>query len=341
MMIKAPLLLFFAILLAYGAQSPGVPVWPQPPQKPRIAYVKSITKAEDLGIKKGFFARLWDFVAGREERKLLKPFGIHHDGERLYVTDPGLKALVIFDKKRGRADFVGRSEALDFIMPVDVVTDEKGNIYVTDSMRAVVFKLDAKGKLLKKFGHHFLKRPTGIVYDRAAKRLIVVDTVAGNLKVFSTDGVYLDKKGRPGRGEGEFNRPTFAAADSDRFVYVSDSMNFRIQILDHNLSFVKAFGKLGTVAGTFGSPRGVAVDAKKRVYVTDTLFNNVQIFDQNGSVLLAFGSYGTGPGEFVIPEDITITKDATIYITDSYNMRVQVFRILDTDSSAIFQGGGK
>jgi len=329
----------FLLATAILAESNTTLVWPPPPEQPRIAYVKTITKAEDLGIKKGFLAKLWEFVAGKEERKLIKPFGIHHDGERLYVTDAGLKAILIFDLKKGKLEIVDRSSVHDLIMPVDIVTDVRGEIYVTDSMRAVVFKFDRSGKLLKKFGHHFLKRPTGIAYDTAKDRLVVVDTVASNLKLFSTDGKYLNKVGRPGKGAGEFNRPTFIATDDRNTFYVSDSMNHRIQMLDANLSFKKAFGRLGNVIGTFGSPRGVAVDPKGRIYVTDTLFNAVQIFDQDGNVLLAFGSYGTGPGEFVIPEDITITKDGTIYITDSYNMRVQVFKILDIGQSAPAQGG--
>jgi len=336
---RLAIVLLFAITAS--AKSAYTLVWPPPPEQPRIAYVKSITKAEDLGIKKGFLAKLWDFVAGKEERKLLKPFGIHYHDGRLYVTDTGLKAVVIFDTKKGRIDYIDRSEEADFISPVDLVTDKKGRLYVTDSMRAVVFVFDKKGRFVKKFGHHFLKRPTGIAYDALHDRLVVTDTLASNLKLFSPDGVYLGKVGRPGKEEGAFNRPTFLATDRLHHLYVSDSMNHRVQIFDANLTFKKAFGRLGNTIGTFASPRGVAVDRKRHIYVTDTLFNNVQIFDQEGRVLLAFGGYGTGPGEFVVPEDIAITDDGTIYVTDSYNMRIQVFRILDADQSKALQGGGK
>ncbi len=324
------------LFMAVSLTAQSGPVWPQPPEKARIAYVKSISNAQDLGIKKGFFAKLWDFIAGSEEKKLIKPFGVHHDGSRLYVTDIGARAVFIFDEKRKSLKSIEHSTRFRFLSPIDVVTDRDRNIYVTDSTLNYVYKFNRNGKFIKKFGNDIRKRATAISYNEKKNLLVVTDTLAGDLKIFSTEGKFVGFIGKPGTKEGEFNRPTFTAYDDEGYLYVSDTLNHRVEIFDPEGKFYKSFGKLGNTVGTFSNPRGIAVDKNRNIYVVDTLFHSVQIFNENGDILLAFGTYGKNSGEFAVPEDITITKDGKIYITDSYNMRIQVFQILD-----YVQGGKK
>ncbi|WP_457598233.1 6-bladed beta-propeller [Hydrogenimonas sp.] len=314
-----------ALPLLAGAK----PVWPQPPETARIAYDKSITKAEDLEIRKGFFAKIWDFFAGGEEEILVKPFGIHVDDGKIFVTDAGLATLFIFDTDRNKMRTIQGFKSEKFVSPIDVTTDAKGNIYISDSVRKAVYIFNDRGIALRKIGSKSgLQRPTGIAIDNERQLLYITDTLASEIKRFTLKGKFLDAVGSKGSGKGELNRPTFITLDKEGNLYVCDSMNFRIKIYDKEGRFSKAFGKLGNTIGSFSSPRGIAVDKDGNIYVTDTLFNAVQIFDPEGNLLLVFGSKGRGPGEFFGPEDIAISKNGKAYVTDSYNMRIQVFDIL-------------
>ena len=305
------------------------PVWPQPPEKPRIAFDKIITKPEDAGIKKGFFTKIWEFFAGEENKIIVKPFGIHVDGKKIYFTDAGLATLFIFDREKNRMKSIQGFKSEKFRAPIDVATDSKGNIFVTDAENRAVYVFNDKGIALSKFGsaNDFL-RPTGIAIDKDRGLVYVTDTVASQIKRFTLTGIPLDPIGKKGNKKGELNRPTFIALDSDGKLYVCDSMNFRVNIYDKDSTFIRSFGKLGNAIGSFASPRGIAVDKDGNIYVTDTLFNAVQIFDKNGNLLLVFGSEGKEPGQFFGPQDIAISSDGKAYVTDSYNMRIEVFDIL-------------
>ncbi|BBG66103.1 NHL repeat domain protein [Hydrogenimonas sp.] len=320
----------FLFLTATSLHAGNGPVWPQPPEEARIKFEKKITNAEDLNIKKGFFSKIWDFFAGSEDTELIKPFGIHVDGGKIYVTDIGLSSLVIFDKDNNKVRVIQGFKSEKFSYPVDVATDAKGNIYLTDSVKKAVYVFNKEGIALKKIGsENVFKRPTGIAIDKKRGILYVSDTLSSQIKRFSLrESRELEPVGSHGNLPDQFNRPTFITVDEDGRLYVCDSMNFKIKIFDKNGKFDSAFGRLGNTIGSFASPRGVAVDREGNIYVTDTLFNAVQIFDQKGNLLLVFGSKGTGDGEFYGPEDIAISKDGRAYVTDSYNMRIELFDIL-------------
>ncbi|MHC4253965.1 MAG: 6-bladed beta-propeller, partial [Planctomycetota bacterium] len=165
--------------------------------------------------------------------------------------------------------------------------------------------------------------PTGIAVEPGTGNVLVVDSLADSVSVFSPAGRPLRTLGRPG----DFNRPTGIACDGKGRAYVTDTMNFRVRI--HRISdgaFVGTFGKLGDGSGAVRDPRGVGVDGHGHVYLVDRAFSNVQVFDAKGRFLLAFGEPGRGPGQFDMPSDIFIGGDDTIYVTDSFNGRVQVFR---------------
>ena len=85
-------------------------VWPLPPDQPRISYVMAIEKPRDIGVKKSFFRRVLEFVAGKEpEPKILRPSGITSDGNgTVYIADTGLQVVHVFDfnKRRYRQVFI-------------------------------------------------------------------------------------------------------------------------------------------------------------------------------------------------------------------------------------------
>ncbi|WP_457626137.1 6-bladed beta-propeller [Persephonella sp.] len=321
-------IIILILLISIGIKAQEL-VWPPPPDKPKIKWIRSIEKVEDVKKDKGFFSKLVDFVFGEEKKSMVKPFGSFVKGRKLYFTDTGSRSVFIFDFKENEVKVIDKIGDYTLSSPIDVVVDNKGRIYVSDSVLGTVFITNEKGDYLGRLGSSSLIRPTGLAIDNRRNRLYITDTVGGRIYVISLKDKKLIKRiGKTGTGKGEFNRPTFITVDKDGYLYVSDSMNARIQIFDPEGNFVSMFGERGTSIGTFANPRGIAVDSDGNIYVADTLLSAVQIFNKKGQLLLVVGNYGTRKGEFAYPADITISPDNYIFVSDSYNMRIQVLRYL-------------
>ncbi len=307
------------------------PVWPSPPETARIKYLYSISTPDDIGWVPSFFERTLGFFAGpRENRQLVKPFGIFFSRkEVLYVADPGIHMVHIFNLKEHQYDKITKFGKTDFVSPIGVVMDEHGNLYVSDSILRRVFVYDPEGEPVMEIGKDDrMLRPTGIAINPSLKRLYVVDTVSHSVKVFNLEGKFLFDFGKRGNADGEFNFPTSLTIDRKGCLYVNDSLNFRVQVFDPDGRFVSLFGKHGDGMGEFSLPKGVALDSQGHIYVADAIFDSVQIFNSKGALLLYFGEAGHGPGNFWIPTSIFIDHNDRIFVSDSFNQRVQVFRFV-------------
>ncbi len=304
-------------------------VWPAAPDPARIEYLSAVTTAKDIGIKKGFFSKISDFLFGDEEKGLNAPFGIHADAQKVYVTDIGAKTVTVFDKKEEEVITIEGPKEKRFLYPVDVVSDSKGNIYVSDSVLAKVYVFDSDGDFIRTIAPKMLQRPVGIAISADGKRLYIVDALASQIHMTTLEGKYVRSIGRKGSGQGEFNRPTYIDVGIDGKIYLSDSMNHCIQVLDSEGNFIRTFGHLSKNIGGFGSPRGIAIDSDGNIYVSDTLFNVIQIFNPDGQLLMLFGQYGSERGAFALPVDISILPDNTIFVSDTNNRRFQLFKRLD------------
>ncbi len=323
------LVLLFITISNLNAKESSRLVWPQDPDPARIEYLSSITTAADLSIKKGFFSKLSDFVFGNDDLVLSAPFGVYVNGNRVYTTDIAAGKVYIFDTDENKVITLEGSKKENFLYPVDVVSDDKGNIYVSDSVRSKIYVFKKDGDFDHIIANKIIQRPIGISLSPDNKRLYVVDALASQIHVMSPDGKLLFSIGHKGTGEAEFNRPTYIDIGKDGKLYITDSMNHRVQILDKDGKYIFSFGHIGQQIGSFSNPRGIAIDSDENIYVSDTLYNAIQIFNQKGELLMVFGNYGNKKGEFALPEDISISKDNKIYISDTNNRRVQIFQRLD------------
>ncbi len=305
-------------------------VWPLAPNKPRIEYLGSLTHPDDLGITKGFMDKLKDLALGEKDNGMVLPMAVVENSvKQLYVADPGVKAVHRFDRKNGRYDAIKRRGGGDFESPVSLAADSDGKVYITDSELGQVFVVaaDEKEAVALQLEEDFI-RPTGIAIDKSNGWIYIVDTGLHAISIFNPNLSLLKKFGHRGSGDGEFNFPTHIWLTRNRELLVTDSLNFRIQLLDRHGNYLNQFGIPGNAAGTLSRPKGVAQDSYDHTYVVDSLFHNVQLFDASGSVLMHFGQQGSQAGEFWLPVGIYISENDTIYICDSYNKRVQLFQYI-------------
>lgn len=330
--------LVLVALVSCSEPTPPVPaeprpdlVWPPAPMTPRIMFLQTLSKPEDAGVRAGLLDRVWVFLEGAPERPTTAPYGLFKDTDgRLYVVDTFQKAVQVFDTESADHYWFPDEPIEGFNSPIGVVADGAGMVYVSDSESNAVHLFADHGKrYLRSFGHGVLSRPTGLALDPVRGKLLVADTLASQIVVFDTNDLRPVRfVGHEGTDPRSFHYPTNIALAPDGRVYVTDSMNFRIQRLDSDLAFLGSFGQIGDTPGDFSRPKGVGVDSEGHVYVVDALFDNVQIFDAEGRLLLAFGSPGSEPGKFWLPNSIFVDEQDRIYVSDAYNQRIQVFQYL-------------
>lgn len=314
------------------AAAPPDLVWPSPPLQPRIRYLGSVASPEDIGRKKGFWLKVWEFIRGEEEdEQVARPMAVAVDGrDRLLVADTKRGRVHIFDRRDGEYAYLRGSDMQSMRLPIGLAVDGGDNIYVADGELNQIFVFRPDGKFDRLLDTAaWLKRPSALAIDRARQRLYVVDTPAHDVKVVDLPtGNVLSVIGRRGIERGEFNFPTYVALDRQGRLAVTDSMNMRIQIFDAAGQLVSSFGKHGDGSGDFSAPKGVALDGEGHVYVADAGFDNVQVFDESGKLLLFWGTSGQEAGKFWLPAGLLIDAQDRIYVADSYNNRVQIFQYL-------------
>lgn len=303
-------------------------VWPQPPNRPRVRFVQSISRPEDLGIRPSFWTRLAGVLFGKEENWFIRPTGIAAIGKTLYVADPGAQALWILDAEAGRFNKIRNAGEQPLISPVAVAPGAKDRVFLADSYLGKVFVYSADGTFIQTVEETKLLRPTGVAYDPTQNRLYVADSSAHRVWIFSGEGKPSGVIGARGTANGEFNFPTHVAVDQTGNLYVIDALNFRLQIFAPGGGFSEKFGRHGDGSGDFAGPKGVGVDREGHIYIADALFDRVQIFDGQGRYLLTFGQRGVGLGQFWLPGGLFIGSGDRIYVADSYNQRIQIFEYL-------------
>ena len=252
--------------------------------------------------------------------------------------------------------------------PWGVAVNKKGEIIIAENGAHCISVYSQAGKKLRSFGSRGngegqFKEPCGVAVDDD-ENILVADSGNDRIQKFTADGKFIIAVGSVGSKPLQFNTPTgIAVHPHNKLIYVSESVNHRIQILKPNLAFHKFFDN-----GEFCQPRGIAFDSKRNVYVgecrettriqvftqegqhlrwlgytklnrpfdvcidsndiayvCDTCNHRIHIFDSSDKLLNSFGTKGKSPGQFNYPYGITIDKNGLLYVSDYDNGRVQIF----------------
>jgi DNA-binding beta-propeller fold protein YncE len=144
---------------------------------------------------------------------------------------------------------------------------------------------------------------------------------------------FVNGWGSKGTGDGQFLRPHDLEFDkNDKYLYVVDRDNNRIQVFDNNGTFLFKFGQKGQGDGQFMVPYGLDVDARGHLWIVDRGNHRVQEFDSKGNFISKFGNTDgqarSEPGKFDNPRHIEVDKALKyVYVADSKNNRIQQFDI--------------
>ena len=209
-------------------------------------------------------------------------------------------------------DGIKRPRHIAFAATGEMVLCELGGNCVT--------LFDCSNRRLRSFGS--LVKPKGVAIS--SDNTIFV-TSNHCVKKFTLEGRFIASVGSQGSGRLQFNIPCAIAYNrTNNRVYVCDTHNNRIAILNHDLTFHDSFGSKGMEITQLHRPEGIAVDNKGNVLVADYGNNRIQIFDENGHYLSSITH--TVPGQQLRgPYSVSDGPGDCVYVAECDSNAVSVF----------------
>lgn len=309
-------------------------VWPGPPETPRLAYAGELIGEENFraveGERDGAALRVLRWIAGigrggEDTRELIRPqSGMVDEAGRVLVTDAGREAVVVFDEAAGSLSFWQEAErGRNFLSPVGIAADGNGGYLISDADIGYVLRLTADGDPADKLGQGVLQRPTGLCRSDASGEIFVADSAAHDVKVFDDAGQLVRTIGGRGTEPGRFNGPTHLSCSGDR-LYVTDTLNARVQVLSAAGEPQSSIGQRGLFVGNLVRPKGVVTDRDGHVYIVESYYDHMLVFSEAGELLLPIGGSGNGAGQFFLPAGAWTGDGSRLFVADMFNGRVVV-----------------
>jgi DNA-binding beta-propeller fold protein YncE len=327
-------------------------VWPSPPSIARVRYLSYFAgeKIDYTSAPKKKKQNWMDRLAGEQTKtesfdvktfpfQLIGPYGIAIDSKNLvYVADQKVGAVFIFNTDTRDVQLIRNGYEAHFGLINGLAIDDDDRLFVSDGKLHRVLVFNSKHEVVGQITENLVD-PVGLAIDSENRFLYVADTQQDQVIVFDADTLKLIRKiGTGGKNHwlttpGDFSAPSNVALDKDRNVYVTDTMNNRVEIFDADGKYIGMFGKHGDGPGYFARPKGIAIDSDGHIWVADSLQDRVQVFNRDGQLLTWIGGHGHYPGQFEALIGIAIDKKNHVFTTEQYPGRMQMFSYV-TDAEA-------
>ncbi|MSR35091.1 MAG: glycosyltransferase [Gemmatimonadetes bacterium] len=231
----------------------------------------------------------------------------------------------------GQAARYGRPMSVWLETPGGIAVSPSGDIYFADPHNAVIQRMDATSLTVTSYagdhdlgagfggdggaaGRALLDEPNGvaiapdgdvIIADTQNHRIRRVDKETGTITTIAGSGVASwDGDGRPAL-ETALDQPSAVACAPNGDIYIADTMNNRVRVIEHATGLVRTVAGDGRVAetGPVGDggpaqdaqlfmPADVAVAANGDVYIADMHHNRVRRVDARTGVITTVAGNG-------------------------------------------------
>lgn len=333
---------------------PKTLVWPSPPNIARVHWVNYFAGArieyntEPTARPK---ASWMDRLAGGQPEtekvnsksfpfQMIGPYGIAIDSKGLvYVADQRVGAVFIFNMESRETQMIRNGFEAHFGWINGLAVDDDDRLFVSDGKMHRVLIFSPKHEVEAQVTEGLID-PVGLAIDSTNRFLYVVDTQQDQVLVYDADSLKLLRRlGTGGKNHflttpGDFGAPQCVAVDKEGNVYVTDTLNNRVEIFDADGNFINQFGKAGDGPGYFSRPKGIALDSDGHIWVADAMQDRLQVFNREGRLLTYIGQgHGELPGQFKALVGVAIDKNNWVFTTEQEPGRLQVFRYV-TDAEA-------
>ena len=210
--------------------------------------------------------------------------------------------------------------------PVGVTADLEGNLYVADSANNRIVKIDPSyntsvlagtGIAGTNDGPFYLAQfnsPQGVLFTslKGTNGVIVSDWVNSSIRFVNlTNGdvsTLAGKSGTAGSASGagvsaRFRNPVGLSLDGSNHLYIADSYNNSVRVLDLNDSSFTVT-TLSVPGANFSRPNAVAVGGSNQLWVADTLHNVIKLITltspTNGNLTSVVGNGSLGTADSLV-----------------------------------------
>ena len=212
-------------------------------------------------------------------------------------------------------------------MPVDIAFDVGGLIFICDKGNNRIVKLDREHNFIREIGgfgmgNEQLTEPAAVTFDNGLT-LIVVDSHQRKIKRFDRNLNYIDSFSEFAVEQGVISgilNPQGISASWSGDIYISDTGNNRVLVLDSFFKTQIEIGGFGSGYGELSDPRGLVTGMSDNLYVADSGNRRIAVYNSLGEYEGDFGY-----SRLRSPVDITMGPDGFLYITDEILKSILVF----------------
>ncbi len=216
------------------------------------------------------------------------------------------------------------------INPLDEIEVNQCNANWQDMTASLV--LEAPDGLTNPIGIDIA--PDGTIY--------VAEEFGHEISAFNPDGSFIEGLGQEGTAFSsdavQFNRPNSLSIAPDGTIYIADTWNYRVQILNDEFQPLDFFGQPGTFGfdapvsptDALWGPRDVTVSDDGLIFVSDTGNKRVRVYREEDGVILHqydIASGGSAPGQLDEPSGLVVSDDGRLFVADTWNRRISVFTL--------------
>ena len=239
--------------------------------------------------------------------------------------------------------------------PQCVAVNSEGVMVVGGESDNCITVINKDGEIVRSFGLDGKKDGQYGVCDGIAftadGHIVVSDYYDSMLYKLTLQGEYIASVGGEGSGPLEFDCPFgIAVHPTTGQIYIADSGNHRIQVINNDFTYSHSIGSEGTAPGQLQCPTDVALDSAGNIYVCDNDNTSINVFTLDGMFIRQFGSRGSSDeqttsegsrdedGE-IIPDEgsddadqdgyiiksVAVDRYNQVYVVDHYNNCISIF----------------
>jgi len=176
-----------------------------------------------------FSYRLGDYGSMRGHFMLPTHVSVDHSGF-IYVADEENKSISKFSPRGVFLEMIALKDK-----PMDLDFDRQQNMYVLFSEKGKILKYSPQGSvkeisIMEEEVNH-LKNTTAIAVDLRGD-IYLVEKQGHTVKKFDQEAQLLLSFGSRGKGKGQFHLPRAISADADGKIYIADTFNRRVQVIE-------------------------------------------------------------------------------------------------------------